>query len=50
MLSERSHIGRYQLQNKLGEGASGIVYRAYDPVMDRSVGRHKISQRRNIDR
>ncbi|NKB37695.1 MAG: protein kinase [Gammaproteobacteria bacterium] len=30
-------IGRYQLQDKLGEGASGIVFRAYDPVMDRSV-------------
>lgn len=30
-------IGRYHLQDKLGEGASGIVYRAYDPVMDRSV-------------
>ena len=25
------------MQDKLGEGASGIVYRAYDPVMDRSV-------------
>jgi serine/threonine-protein kinase len=35
--SKISHVGRYQLQNKLGEGASGIVYRAYDPVMDRSV-------------
>ena len=25
------------MQDKLGEGASGIVFRAYDPVMDRSV-------------
>ena len=30
-------VGRYQLQDKLGEGASGIVYRAYDPLMDRDV-------------
>lgn len=30
-------IGRYQLDVKLGEGASGVVYRAYDPVMDRDV-------------
>ena len=30
-------IGRYQLDTRLGEGASGVVYRAYDPVMDRDV-------------
>ena len=35
--SKASHIGRYQLQDKLGEGGFGIVHRAYDPVMDRSV-------------
>jgi len=32
-----NRIGRFELEDKLGEGASGIVYRAYDPVMDRSV-------------
>ena len=30
-------FGRYQLRGKVGEGASGIVYRAYDPVLDREV-------------
>lgn len=31
------HIGRYEIRSKSGEGASGVVYRAYDPVMDRDV-------------
>ncbi len=35
--SKNNQIGRYQLETKLGEGASGIVYRAYDPLMDRDV-------------
>jgi len=35
--SVASFIGRYQLESKLGEGATGIVYRAYDPLMDRNV-------------
>ena len=30
-------IGRYLIEDLLGEGASGRVYRAYDPVMDRDV-------------
>ncbi len=35
--SKKSHIGRYKLGEKLGEGATGVVYRAHDPVMNRSV-------------
>ena len=35
--SNTVHIGRYLLEDLLGEGASGRVYRAYDPVMDRDV-------------
>jgi len=30
-------IGRYELKAKAGEGASGVVYRAYDPLLDRDV-------------
>lgn len=32
-----NYIGRYKLESKLGEGNAGIVYRAYDPLMDRTV-------------
>ena len=35
--NKMNYIGRYKLENKLGEGSSGIVYRAYDPIMDRSI-------------
>ncbi len=35
--SKISHIGRYHLGEKLGEGATGVVYRAHDPVMNRTV-------------
>lgn len=30
-------LGRYELKTKVGEGASGVVYRAYDPLLDREV-------------
>ncbi len=30
-------IGRYALKSKVGEGTSGVVYRAYDPLLDRDV-------------
>lgn len=35
--SASNFIGRYELKAKSGEGASGVVYRAYDPLLDRDV-------------
>jgi tRNA A-37 threonylcarbamoyl transferase component Bud32/tetratricopeptide (TPR) repeat protein len=31
------HIGRFQIRDRLGRGAFGTVYRAYDPKLEREV-------------
>ncbi len=40
-------IGRYLLAERLGSGAHSVVYRAHDPVLDRSVA---LKLLRNLDR
>src|SRR5687768_4938993 len=32
-----SQIGRYRIQSRLGRGAFGVVFRAYDPQLEREV-------------
>ncbi len=40
-------IGRYVLAERLGNGVHGVVYRAHDPVLDRSVA---LKLLRNLDK
>ena len=32
-----SKLGRYEIQSEIGHGAMGVVYKATDPVLDRTV-------------
>jgi len=37
MPDDKESIGRYKIKSRLGEGTAGIVYKAFDPVLQRIV-------------
>src|SRR6185437_12047751 len=46
----KDRIGRYEIEEKIGEGASAIVYRAHDPQVDRTVAIKVLKQDKGVDK
>ena len=36
-MSDLTHLGKYEIKSALGKGAMGIVYKGYDPTIERFV-------------
>lgn len=45
-VSPPEQLGKYQITGVIGEGAMGVVYRGFDPVIGRTVAIKTLSQRR----
>lgn len=43
-MSSVTKIGKYQIQARLGEGGAAVVFKAYDPVIQRTVALKAISK------